>query len=54
MGELMSLDHKKLGKNFMGKFSTMLMDTHALLLNINKLEWLVSNRSVAEFGDRLP
>ena len=47
MRELMSLDHKKLGKNF----STMLMDTHALLLNINKLKWLVSNRSV---GDRLP
>ena len=54
MGELMSLDHKKLGMNFMGKFSTMLMDTHALLLNINELEWLVSNCSVAELEDRLP
>ena len=49
LGELMSMHHKKLGKNF----STMLMDT-ALLLNINKLEWLVSNRSVAELEDRLP
>ena len=45
MGELMSLDHKKLGKSFIGKFSTMLMDTHALLVNINEVEWLVSNRS---------
>ena len=38
----------------MGKFSTVLIDTHALLLNINELEWLVSNCSVAELEDRLP
>ena len=33
---------------------TMLLDTHALLVNINEVEWLVSNRSVAELEDKLP
>ena len=54
MGELMSLDHRKLGQHFIGRFTTMLLDTQALLGSINEIEWLVSNRSVAELEDRLP
>ena len=54
MGELMSLDHRKLGQHFIARFTTMLLDTHALLVSINEVEWLVSNRSVAELEDKLP
>ena len=54
MGELMSLDHRKLGQHFIARFTTMLLDNHDLLVNVNELEWLVSSRSVAELEDRLP
>ena len=54
MAELMSLDHKKLGQVFMGKFCTMLLDTHSLLATLNEVEWLVTNKSVAEMEDKLP
>ena len=54
MGELMALDHNKLGQRFMCKFVTLLLDTETLLKSINEIEWLVSNRSVAELEDMLP
>ena len=54
MSELLSLDHKKLGKKFMGKFFTMMMDTHACLTAIGEQDWLVSNSRVAEMEDKLP
>ena len=54
MGELMSLDPRKTGGKFVIKFTTMLVDTEALLSSINEIEWLVSNRTVAELEDKLP
>ena len=54
MAELMSLDHRKLGNSFMGKFCTMLLDTHSLLASLNELDWLVTNRTVADLEDKLP
>ena len=54
MSELLSLDQKKLGKQFMGKFFTMMMDAHACLTAIGEQEWLVSNSRVAEMEDTLP
>ena len=54
MGELLSQDHKKLGKKFISKFTTMLIDTEALLESINEIDWLTSNKSVAELEDKLP
>ena len=54
MAELMSLDQKRQGKQFMGKFYTMLMDTHACLNAIGEQDWLVSNSRVAEMEDKLP
>ena len=54
MGELMSLDYKKLGTGFMQKFATLLLDTETLLKSINEIEWLISNRTVAELEDMLP
>jgi hypothetical protein len=54
MAELMGLDSKKLGQQFMGKFCTMLMDTHSLLVTLNEVEWLVTNKTVAEMEDKLP
>ena len=54
MAELMSLDYRKLGNSFMGKFCTMLLDTHSLLASLNELDWLVTNRTVADLEDKLP
>ena len=54
MAELMSLDHKKLGRLFMSEFSTMLLDTHSLLVTLNEEDWLVTNRTVADMEDKLP
>ena len=54
MAELMSLDHRKLGQVFMSKFCTMLLDTHSLLVNLNEVDWLVTNKTVAEMEDKLP
>ena len=53
MGELMALDYRKLGSKFVSKFATLLVDTEALLTSINEIEWLVSNRTVAELEDKL-
>ena len=36
MSELMTLDSKKLGQRFMGKFCTMVLDTHTLLASIDE------------------
>ena len=38
MAELMGMDHRKLGQQFMGKFCTMLLDTHSLLVTINEVD----------------
>ena len=38
----------------MGKFCTMLLDTHSLLVTLNEVDWLVTNRTVADMEDRLP
>ena len=54
MAELMSLDTRKVGKQFISKFSTMMMDTHACLTAIGEQDWLVSNSRVAEMEDKLP
>ena len=54
MAELLSLDHKKLGQQFMAKFCTMLLDTHSLLVTLNEVDWLFTNKYVAELEDRLP
>ena len=54
MTELMSLDPKRLGSRFMGRFCTTLLDTHSLLQSINEEDWLVSNRTVAELEGKLP
>ena len=54
MAELMGLDHKKLGSLFMGKFCTLLLDTHSLLVTLNEVDWLVTNRAVADLEDKLP
>ena len=52
--ELMSLDPKRLGSRFMGRFCTTLLDTHSLLYSINEEDWLVSNRTVVELEGKLP
>ena len=54
MAEMMALDSKRLGKQFMVKFCTMLLDTHSCLTAIGEEDWLVSNRSVADLEDKLP
>ena len=54
MAELMSLDSRKLGKQFISKFCTMMMDTLACLTAIGEQDWLVSNSRVAEMEDKLP
>ena len=54
MAELMGLDHKKLGSKFMGKFCTLLLDTHSLLASMGEEDWLVSSRSVSELEAKLP
>ena len=54
MGELMSLDPKKLGNRFIGKFCTTLLDTHSLLLSLGEEDWLTSNRTVSELENKLP
>ena len=54
MAELMSLDHRKPGQLFMSKFCTMLLDTHSLLVTLNEVDWLVTNKTVAEMEDKLP
>ena len=54
MSELMGLDHKKLGSKFMGKFCTLLLDTHSLLASMGEEDWLVSSRSVSELEAKLP
>lgn len=54
MAEMMALDSKRLGKQFMIKFCTMLLDTHSSLTAIGEEEWLVSTRSVADLEDKLP
>ena len=54
MAELMGLDSRKLGQQFMGKFCTMLLDTHSLLVTLNEVDWLVTNKTVAEMEDKLP
>ena len=54
MAELMSLDPKRLGSRFIGKFCTTLMDTHSLLKSINEEDWLVGNRTVSELEVKLP
>ena len=54
MGELMTLDEKKLGSKFMGKFCTNLLDTHTLLLSLGEEDWLTSNRTVSELENKLP
>ena len=32
----------------------MLLDTHFLLITINEVDWLVTNRTVADMEDKLP
>ena len=54
MAELMSLDSKRVGKLFISKFCTMMLDTHACLTAIGEQDWLVSNSRVAEMEDKLP
>ena len=54
MSELMGLDSKKLGSKFMGRFCTLLLDTHSLLASMGEEDWLVSNRSVSELEAKLP
>ena len=54
VGELMSLDSRRLGSKFMGKFCTMVQDTHTLLSSIDEQDWLISNRAVSELEGKLP
>ena len=54
MAELMGLNPKKLGSKFMGKFCTLLLDTHSLLTNMGEEDWLVTNKSVSELEAKLP
>ena len=54
MSELMGLESRKLGQKFMGKFCTLLLDTHTLLTSMGEEDWLVSNRSVSELESKLP
>ena len=54
MSELMGLESRKLGQKFMGKFCTLLLDTHSLLTSMGEEDWLVSNRSVSELESKLP
>ena len=53
MSELMALDPKKLGQRFIGRFCTMVLDTHKLLNDMSEQEWLVSNRAFAEIGGKV-
>ena len=46
--ELMALEHRNLGQSFLSKFSIMPNNTHALLTTLIKVEWIVSNKSVAK------
>ena len=39
MAELMSLDSRELGKQFISKFCTMMMDTLACLTAIGEQDW---------------
>ena len=32
----------------------MLLDTHSLLITTNEVDWLVTNRTVADMEDKLP
>ena len=54
MGDLLSLNHRKIGKKFVAKFSVMLEDSEALLGSIGQQAWLTSPRSVADLEDLLP
>ena len=54
MSELMWLESRKFGQKFMGKFCTLLLDTHSLLTSMGEEDWLVFNRSVFELDSKLP
>ena len=54
MDELHSLDHKKLGKNFIYKFAATLLDTETLLDANENGDYLRHPREVAYLQDKLP
>ena len=54
MDELHSLDHKKLGDNFIHKFAATLIDTEALLDANQNGDYLRHPREVAYIQDKLP
>ena len=54
VGELMRLDHRKLGKRFLAKFSALLEDSEALLQTIGMQDWISSSRSVSDLENLLP
>ena len=54
MKEVEALDHKKLGKSFMLKFTILINDAYASLNNIDELDWLTSKRATSELEDQLP
>ena len=54
MKEVEALDHKKLGKTFMPKFTILVNDAYASLDNISELDWLTSKRATSELEDQLP
>ena len=54
MDELHSLDHRKLGDNFIHKFAATLLDTEALLDANQNGDYLRHPREVAYLQDKLP
>ena len=54
MDELHSLDHKKLGDNFIHKFAATLIDTEALLDANQNGDYLRHPREIAYIQDKLP
>ena len=52
--ELEALDHKKLGKSFMPKFTILVEDAYVSLNNLGELDWLTSTRALSELEDQLP
>ena len=53
MDELHSLDHRKLGDNFIHKFTVTLLDTEALLDANQNGDYLCHPREVAYMQDKL-
>ena len=54
VGELMRVDHKKLGKRFFPKYSALLEDSEALLTTMGMQDWISSSRSVSDLENLLP